>query len=305
MFSNLLEITDLIGIVAFAIAGVLAAEGKNLDPVGVFVMAFTTAFGGGVVRDTIIHAETYYWVAHPEYVCFTIALAVFAPALKWFKFKALYTTVIWADAIGLAFFSVGGTALALDAGLTNLPAVLIGVCTGVFGGLLRDVFLSRVPMVLTDKQPYASAAFAGCWLYILLLTGTSADAALLSASVFTVALRMICWYMHLSVISYDEPDDPVREGAKRAALFRSKRGPSHHPGRSDIRPGIRRSPVSRPSPDSGESSSSDRHRRRTLLPCRDPAQALRPSGSCPSCARSGRSSPRCRSRRAGKEPSQA
>lgn len=62
MQTGLLVFTDFVGIVAFALAGILAAEGKNVDPVGVFVMAFTTAFGGGIVRDLIIDNRPMYWI---------------------------------------------------------------------------------------------------------------------------------------------------------------------------------------------------------------------------------------------------
>ena len=68
MQSGLLVFTDFLGIVAFALAGILAAENKRVDPVGVFIMAFTTAFGGGIMRDLIIGNRPMYWIAHQEYV---------------------------------------------------------------------------------------------------------------------------------------------------------------------------------------------------------------------------------------------
>ncbi len=81
MQSGILSLTDIIGIAAFAFAGILAADGKKLDPVGVFVMAFTTAFGGGLVRDIIIDNRPFFWVAHSGYVWLTIFIAAFAPSL--------------------------------------------------------------------------------------------------------------------------------------------------------------------------------------------------------------------------------
>lgn len=69
---NFLTLADFIGILAFALAGILAADGKKVDPVGVFVMAFTTAFGGGLVRDVIIDNRPFYWIAHEEYVWMTL-----------------------------------------------------------------------------------------------------------------------------------------------------------------------------------------------------------------------------------------
>ncbi len=87
--------------------------------------------------------------------------------------------------------------------MTAVAPVLMGVCTGVFGGLLRDVFLNRLPMVMSDKQPYASAAFAGGWVYVLLnYCGVSEFAAVFGATFLIVALRMICWYYNWEVVNY-------------------------------------------------------------------------------------------------------
>ena len=185
MQSGLLVFTDFVGIVAFALAGILAAENRKVDPVGVFVMAFTTAFGGGLVRDLIIDNRPMYWIAHQEYVWVTLFMAGCAPFL-------------------IKRFAAGGTSISLTMGLPYLPAVLMGVCTGVFGGLLRDAFLNRLPLVMSDKQPYASAAFAGAWFYILMHeAGISEFFSLFASTFFIVGVRMVCWYKQWEVIHYD------------------------------------------------------------------------------------------------------
>lgn len=220
MQSGLLVFTDFIGIVAFALAGILAARGKKVDPVGVFVVAFVTAFGGGIVRDLIIDNRPMYWTAHQEYVWVTLLLAAFAPMIiRRFNDRNLRILFVWSDTIGLGFFAAGGTSLSLSAGLPYLPAVLMGVCTGVFGGLLRDVFLNRLPMVMSDRQPYASSAFAGSWLYIALhLAGISEFVALFTATFFIVGVRMLCWYKGWEIIRYRalfRRRRPEREVAQR------------------------------------------------------------------------------------------
>lgn len=196
MQSGLLEFTDFLGIVAFALAGILAAENKKVDPVGVFVMAFTTAFGGGIIRDLIIDNRPMYWIAHPEYVWVTLIMTMFAPAIiRRFQAKVLRELFIWSDAIGLGFFAAGGTSLSITCGLPYLPSVLLGVCTGVCGGLMRDVFLNRLPMVMSDRQPYAFAAFIGAWLYVgMRVLECPEFISLFASTFFIVGLRMFCWY---------------------------------------------------------------------------------------------------------------
>lgn len=204
MQSSLLVFTDFIGIIAFALAGILAAKGKEVDPVGVFVMAFVTAFGGGMVRDLIIGNRPMYWIAHQEYVWATLFMAAFAPAIiNHFKDRSFHQLFIWSDAIGLGFFAAGGTSLSLAYGLPYLPAVLMGVCTGVFGGLLRDVFLTRIPMVMSDRQPYASAAFIGGWAYIgLTLAGATEFVSIFASTFLIVGIRMLCWYKGWGIVRY-------------------------------------------------------------------------------------------------------
>lgn len=201
---DLFEIADFIGIVAFAIAGIMACQGKNVDPVGVFILAFLTAFGGGLFRDLVIDNRPFYWIAHVEYIWLTIGLTAIAPSLvRNFRHEILYAVLIWADAIGLACFSISGTALSVKAGIPYLPATILGVCTGVLGGIVRDVFMIRLPMVLSDKRPYAAAAFIGAWIYLgLVEMHINNDAAFILSNIFIVGLRMVCWYKKLNLVSY-------------------------------------------------------------------------------------------------------
>ena len=214
MQSGLLVFTDALGIVAFALAGILAAQDKDVDPVGVFVVAFVTAFGGGIVRDMIIDNRPMYWTSHQEYIWITLALAALAPSIiRRFQNRHLHTLFVWSDAVGLGFFAAGGTSLSISAGLPALPAVLMGVCTGVFGGLLRDVFLTRLPLVMSDRVPYASVAFAGSWLYVgLHEANVDENTALIISSLAIIAVRMVSWYKDWAFISYTssfgtKPDD--------------------------------------------------------------------------------------------------
>ena len=229
MQSGLLVFTDFLGIVAFALAGILAAENKRVDPVGVFIMAFTTAFGGGIMRDLIIGNRPMYWIAHQEYVWATLIMTMFAPCIiKYFQEKVLRQLFVWSDAIGLGFFAAGGTSLSITFGLPDLPSVLLGVCTGVFGGLLRDVFLNRIPMVMSDRQPYAFSAFLGSWLYVALRVLECPEfVSLFASTFFIVGLRMFCWYRKLEFVRYGSGmgDDRIFSKIRRQP---AKPQPSEH-----------------------------------------------------------------------------
>lgn len=209
----LMNIFDFIGIIAFSFSGVLAAHGKRIDPFGVFVLAFLTAFGGGIIRDLIINRYPLYWVTHEYYVWMTLGIALTAPFLlrQYLKLKhRAKVTFIWMDTIGLAAFAIGSTAFCLEMGMPYLVSVLLGVCTGVVGGLFRDICLNQVPLVLSDGEPYASSAFLGGWIYVgLHQIDTPYELDLLISMILIIAIRMYCWHNHLRPIRFwhQTPDD--------------------------------------------------------------------------------------------------
>jgi uncharacterized membrane protein YeiH len=160
---------EALAIFAYAFSGLIEARKRRLDAVGAFLVALVTAFGGGTVRDVLLSRRPFYWVEHQDYVLLIFAMAIFAPIFlrvtsRLFDQRALLIT----DAIGLGLFSVSGTSIALDAQMPAFTATMMGVITGVFGGVLRDVLCNEIPLILRDSRPYAVCAFAGCWLYLAL-----------------------------------------------------------------------------------------------------------------------------------------
>ncbi|MEG0820227.1 MAG: trimeric intracellular cation channel family protein, partial [Burkholderiaceae bacterium] len=192
---QLLQLLEFIGVVAFALSGIMEGERKKVDPVGVFVLAFITAFGGGTIRDLLLDRRPFYWVQEESYVLVVFAMTLAAPLVLRVMHKHFpFWLFLLADAVGLALFSVAGTAMAIEAGLPAFSATMVGVVTGVFGGLLRDVFLNEIPMVLKDGKPYATAAFVGCWTYLALVWLDLGEASSLwIAAVVTVLVRMLAW----------------------------------------------------------------------------------------------------------------
>jgi uncharacterized membrane protein YeiH len=160
------------GVAVGAITGVLAARGKRIDMFGVGVLALVAALGGGTVRDLILRRVDVFWIADSSFVITAIATAVVAFfAGRWLRggAAAALKALAVADAAALALFTIIGTdkALSHEAGAVN--AVVLGVITGVAGGIMRDVLVGEIPLVFRQEiYLYATAAFAGAAAYVAL-----------------------------------------------------------------------------------------------------------------------------------------
>lgn len=190
---NFLPFIEAIGIIAFCISGFIRAQQRKFDPVGVFIVGFATAFGGGTLRDILLERRPFFWVEHDGYV---IALFIFSMvAGKSIDFMHRVFSrkgMIVADALGLGLFTVTSTAVALDSGMPYIVAAMYGVIGAAFGGVIRDVLCGDTPLLLTDSRPYASCAFVGAWVYIILQHLNANDFISLGiASSLIVILRLV------------------------------------------------------------------------------------------------------------------
>jgi uncharacterized membrane protein YeiH len=162
-----------------------------------------TAIGGGTVRDVLLDRHPIFWIARPEFLI--VCLAATAATLLYLKlqipgFRALFV----ADALGLAFFTIGGVQIAEQSGLSGLLALLMGLITGVFGGVVRDVLLAEIPLILRPGQLYASAAIVGAALYLVLeRAGVPRDPAAVSGMVTIAVVRFaaIVWRLELPAVT--------------------------------------------------------------------------------------------------------
>ena len=166
--SLLLTVVEACGTLAFALSGLLEAARKRLDAVGVCLVAGLAAFGGGTLRDILLDRRPFFWVAHSGWLWILLALCVIAMFfLRARHFAPTERAMQWPDAFGLGLFSASGTQLALAQDLPGIVAVLMGVITATFGGVLRDIVCNEIPTALRDHRPYAICAFIGGWVLVI------------------------------------------------------------------------------------------------------------------------------------------
>jgi len=155
-----LLVLDLVGTFVFALSGASAGLRHRLDLFGVLVLAFAASLAGGIVRDVLIGAVPPVGISDWRY--FTTALAAGLVFFVWdSRVLRLQSTLLMLDAAGLGVFAVAGTLKALKYHLAPGTAVMLGVLTGVGGGVVRDILVSEVPTILRPTELYAVAAMCG------------------------------------------------------------------------------------------------------------------------------------------------
>ncbi len=186
----LLTVIYIIAITAEAMTGALSAGRRSMDWFGVVLIACVTALGGGSVRDMLLGHYPLTWVEHPEYLVLTALAALFTILVaKWMKhLRSLFLAL---DALGLICFTIIGCQVALEMQHSYIIAVVCGVITGVFGGILRDTLCNDVPLVFR-RELYASVSFVSAWCFILCLTlNVGISLSMIITLVFGFAFRML------------------------------------------------------------------------------------------------------------------
>lgn len=181
-------LVELAATAAFALSGLLEAARKRLDAVGVCVVAFLAAFGGGTLRDLLLDQRPFFWVQHVAVLWGVLGLCALAMVfLRQHHFELTERAIQWPDALGLGLFTATGVHLALNSQMPAVVAVMMGLITGVFGGVLRDIVCNEIPTAFRDHRPYALCAFAGGWLYVGLWQAHAPGWVALVASVLVTA----------------------------------------------------------------------------------------------------------------------
>ncbi|MDT7902775.1 MAG: trimeric intracellular cation channel family protein [Caldivirga sp.] len=199
-----LTVTNYIGIVAFAVSGSMKAIRKGMDLLGVIVLGFVTALGGGIISNVLLGIYPPVNLTYLPYPLTAIAAGV-ATFVFYRFFNNVGKPLIYADAVGLGAFSASGASLAYSVSHNPLLVTLVGAITAVGGGVVRDLLANEIPMVLT-KEFYATAAIIGSLTYFMLrLIGLGDSTSALLSMITTVALRFAAvrlgWELPRRVIS--------------------------------------------------------------------------------------------------------
>jgi len=186
----MLHVLYIIAITAEAMTAALSAGRRNMDWVGVCIIACVTALGGGTIRNILFNYYPMTWVSHPEYLAITIGAAILAGVIASFmtRLKKLF---LFLDALGLVVFTILGCQVAQEINLPVSIVLLSGMITGCAGGVLRDVLCNDIPLLLR-KEIYASASIVTGAVYLAIEHwGGNSILAILTAGVIGLCLRLL------------------------------------------------------------------------------------------------------------------
>lgn len=189
---------ELFGVAVFAMAGAIEASRNRLDLFGVLVLAFVSALGGGTLRDLLMGNTPLAWVRDVSlaYVALLSAILTFILA----KFVRIpFRALLYADAIGLAAFTVSGTLLAVKHELPGLVVVMMGMASAIFGGIIRDIMANEIPLIFR-RDIYATATLVGAvWIYWSQKLAIATGLSMVIGFTLVLGIRIVAIKKHLSL----------------------------------------------------------------------------------------------------------
>jgi uncharacterized membrane protein YeiH len=153
-------------VILAALSAMITAAKKKMDFVGVYALALVTSFGGGTIRDLLIDRRPFFWVARYEYLVIVLCVPFVYSRRLYVWSTTLVQRADIVDAVGLGFFTVSGTELAIQAGMPAIICALMGVITGTGGGVMRDLIVIEIPAVFQYGRLYATASVIGAAIYL-------------------------------------------------------------------------------------------------------------------------------------------
>lgn len=205
---NLTFILEVIGTVAAAISGIRLAATKHFDWFGAYIVGLVTAIGGGTLRDILLNIPPF-WMQNGWYLGVTglsLLTVIIFKSLLISRERILFIF----DSIGLAMFCVLGINKTLGFGYPMWGAMIMGIITGAFGGVLRDILINEEPIIF-QKDIYATACLVGALIYwLIMITGGSSEASQLACASSIILLRFLTLKYNLSLPVLNEVPDPKK-----------------------------------------------------------------------------------------------
>jgi uncharacterized membrane protein YeiH len=196
--NQMFHLLDIIGTIAFAMSGALTAMNKKMDPFGVFIIAFVTAVGGGTLRDIMIGRTPVGWMLDLKYV-YVIIIGFVLAILFRKKFDRLRTSLFLFDTIGLGVFTLIGLEKGINIGLHPVICIALGTMTACFGGVIRDILCTEIPVIFR-KEIYATICILGGVVFFALKRfNLDNDVLYLITSLVIITVRLMAvkykWYL--------------------------------------------------------------------------------------------------------------
>ena len=192
------QLLEIIGTMAFAMSGALTAMNKKMDPFGVFIVAFVTAVGGGTLRDVLIGRTPVGWMLDIRYVYLIIVGFILAILFRK-KFDRLRTSLFLFDTIGLGVFTLIGLEKGINIGLHPVICIALGTITACFGGVIRDILCTEIPVIFRREIYATICIFGGIVFFLLRKLNLENDFLYLATSIIIITIRLMAlkfkWYL--------------------------------------------------------------------------------------------------------------
>ena len=192
------QLLEIIGTMAFAMSGALTAMNKKMDPFGVFITAFVTAVGGGTLRDVLIGRTPVGWMLDIRYVYLIIVGFILAILFRK-KFDRLRTSLFLFDTIGLGVFTLIGLEKGINIGLHPVICIALGTITACFGGVIRDILCTEIPVIFRREIYATICIFGGIVFFLLRKLNLENDFLYLATSIIIITIRLMAvkfkWYL--------------------------------------------------------------------------------------------------------------
>jgi uncharacterized membrane protein YeiH len=185
-----INVIDILGVISFAISGVLTARSKKMDVFGIYIIAFVTATGGGTLRDVLIGNTPVGWMHNLTYVYLITGSVIFSLIFHK-RLSYLRTSLFLFDTIGIGLYTMIGIQKGIEIGLHPLICVFIGTITSTFGGVTRDILCNEIPVIFR-KEIYATACLVGGGSYFALIElPINQKVALLISGAIVIFIRLM------------------------------------------------------------------------------------------------------------------